>query len=192
MFQGIPDDFVATTKLYSSLICRWKQILEAYNEVRGCLLNCGSLLEGTRLVLFSINESTLTKWYKNSSRHSEVKMLLQGLTVLPSSSTAAEPLLPACEHSSSLPPPPENPHTFPDVEDRRGLAQVRTAPTSSSSVPKTTPPGTLPPTQAIAASKSRTTEWRHRKLQEADASPPLKRARKEYCCSVCNEAMSTG
>ncbi len=172
-----------------SIWCRWKQILEAYNEVRGRLLNSQPLLEGTNLMLFTINEATLSKWHKNSTRGNEVKMLLQGLPSLPSSTTAVEPLPPALERFTSPPPPPDNPHIFPESEDRRGLAHVRSAP-----APNVPTFGVLTSSLPTTSAPSRTTEWRWRQKEAAaeEALPRLKKARKEYSCRICNEVMSTG
>lgn len=192
--------------------CRWKQILEAYNEVRARLLNSQPLLEGTNLVLFSINETTLSRWYKNSTRCTEVKMLLQGLPNIPSSSTATGPLLPALECSTSPPPPPDNPHIFPEAEDRRGLAHVRSAPSSTATVPllpalecSTSEDrrslahvrlASTSSSSSTAVTVSRTTEWRRRKMASGEETGPTgprpKKARKEYCCKMCNDPMNAG
>lgn len=114
-----PIGFISTPQLESPF--RWKQILTAYNEVRRRLLNSQALLEGTNLMLFSINETTLLHWYKNTTRRNEVKMLLQGLPGIPSQSTSSEPLQPALQRPGSPPPPPDNPHVFPEVQDTTGL-----------------------------------------------------------------------
>ena len=57
---------------------RWKLILREYNCVKAHLLNSVALLEGTDLVLFPINKTTLVRWYKNITRTNEMKLLLQG------------------------------------------------------------------------------------------------------------------
>jgi len=61
---------------------RWKCILSEYNSVRARLLNSQALLEGTNLVLYTVNETTLLHWYKNSVRRDEIKLLMQGLSLL--------------------------------------------------------------------------------------------------------------
>lgn len=187
--------------ILSPKIFFWKQIIEGYNEVRACLLNSQSLLEETNLVLFPINEATLSKWHKGVTRMNEVKMLLQGLPKLPPPrTTAAEPLLPALERYTSPPPPPDNPHIFPEAEDRRGMAHVRSAAIATVYVPTSdTPPcdvSTSPPVPMATSNVtvSRTTEWRRRKKMNSSGEtlPPSKKPRKDYTCRVCNETMSTG
>lgn len=105
---------------------RWKLILEEYNCVRARLLNSAALLEGTDLALFPINETTLVRWYKNTTRTNEVKLLLQGRS-LPGSqlSCASDSLPPAQSRPCSLPPPPDDQLTFPEPEDTTGQAHVR-------------------------------------------------------------------
>lgn len=104
---------------------RWKLILSEYNSVRARLLNSQALLAGTNLMLYTINETTLAKWFKASSRRNEIKLLMQGLS---------PPQPPLTTDSVSLPPakirpaqqgPPLFPHRFPEVEDTTGLANVR-------------------------------------------------------------------
>jgi len=41
---------------------RWKLVLSAYNQIRGRLHNNQLLSEQTDLTLYSLNETTLTKW----------------------------------------------------------------------------------------------------------------------------------
>ncbi|XP_071834946.1 uncharacterized protein, partial [Apostichopus japonicus] len=95
-----------------------------YNKVRQRLLNSEDLLEGTELVLFHLNETTLTRWYNEKTRRDEVTMLLQGRQLPPSRVPAEQPLPPAKEGPSRLVSPPI-PFELPEPEDRTGLANVR-------------------------------------------------------------------
>ena len=47
--------------------------LSDYYSIIASLLNT-SALEGTNLVLFHINETTLVKWYKNNVRRDEIQV----------------------------------------------------------------------------------------------------------------------
>ena len=112
-------------------ISRWKAILSEYN-IRVRLLNSHTLLEKTGLTLYHINESTLIRWYKNTSRVQEVRMLLQGLN-LPSIPPAATDSLPTPHTRPTEPPlPPQDPHIFEDIPDTSGQARVRGAMTAAS------------------------------------------------------------
>ncbi len=71
---------------------RSKLVLSAYNSVRVRLLNSQALLEGTNLVLFTINETTLVNWYKHTERVNEIKTLLQGLELSTLSTSSRDPL----------------------------------------------------------------------------------------------------
>ena len=59
---------------------RWKFVLQDYNTVRARVFNSQALLEGTNLMLYSINETTLIKWFKDSNRRNEIKLLMEGLS----------------------------------------------------------------------------------------------------------------
>ena len=85
--------------------------------------------------------------------------------------------------SRSLKPTMRSEHP---LQDRRGLAYVRAAPSTSvltSDIPATT------------STPSRTTEWRHRKAaatEEVQNLPRPPKTRKEYSCRICNEPMNNG
>ena len=139
-------------------MCRWKQILVAYNEVRAQLLNSQPLLEGTNLALFTINETTLSQWFKKSTRHKVYLVFHHRAQLLPASSRPQQPL-----------PPPRTPHISPQAEDRIALAHP--APETRDS--QALDPLLLPPSDS-STPVSRTTEWRRRKLA-AENAPPRKR-----------------
>ena len=87
-------------------------------------MNSEVLVDDTNLTLFTINECTLTKWFKNRLRREEVTTLLQGVALPPSSATT--PDLPEAQEKPASPgPPPEIPHVFLDPEDTSGQARVR-------------------------------------------------------------------
>lgn len=190
---------------------RWKLVLSAYNAIRARLLNSQALLEETNLVLYTINETTLVRWYKNTTRRDEVTLLLQGLS-LPSPSACSSSTLPPPQARPVVPPPPpDQPHSFPDPEDTLGQAQVQGAPAPTTS-------STPPPDHT--GSISRTTEWRRRKKTAAvpttSAEPPpepppdptisrtsewrwkrkteqptaTKMPRKAYSCQFCMQPMN--
>ena len=107
-----------------SYTSRWRLVLSEYNNIRARLLNSQALLEGTNLVLFTINEATLVRWYKNSTRVSEIRTLMQGIPSSLPPPCAPDPLPPARELLTS-PPPPKNPLRFPEPEDTTGQAKLR-------------------------------------------------------------------
>ena len=152
--------------------------------MRARLQNSQPLLEGTNLALFTINETTLSQWFKKSTRRNEVKLLLQGLSSTPSQSTAHQPLLPASSRPQPPLPPPRTPHIFPQAEDRIALAH----PAPETRDPQALDPLLLPPSDS-STPVSRTTEWRRRKSAAEDAPP---RKRKEYSCRICGTPISGG
>ena len=99
-------------------------MLSDYNNIRARLFNSQALLEGTNLVLFTINEATLIRWYKNSTRISEIKTLMQGIPLSLPPPCATEPLPPAVERPTEPPPLPQDPHPFPEPEDTTGKAVI--------------------------------------------------------------------
>jgi hypothetical protein len=135
-------------------VSRWKAILSEYNNIRARLLNSHALLERTGLTLYNINESTLTRWYKNMSRVQEVRTLLQGLSLPLTATCASESLPEACTQTSEPQPQPQDPHIFSDVEDTSGQARVRTAKKTSAGPSTSTP---HPPCSAAAPGPSTST-----------------------------------
>ena len=131
------------------------------------------------MLLFNINEATLIRWYKDSIRRNEIKLLMQGLPLPHMESCTTDELPPAQQHPSSPPPPPVQPHVFREPEDAVGQAQVRhgtiTAPLAV--VPPPIPGISEPPMPTFV---SRTTEWRRRKAAAAGSEPG-----KEYSWRFC-------
>ena len=80
-----------------------------------------NLLEGTNLMLYMVNETTLLHWYKNSVRSDEI---MQGLSPPQHQLCAGDNLPPPQQLPSSL-PPPVNPHIFAEPEDTTSQAKVR-------------------------------------------------------------------
>jgi hypothetical protein len=149
-------------------------------------------LERTGLTLYHINETTLIRWYKDTSRVSEVRILLQGLN-LPTVQPYTAEKLPEVNTQSKEPlEPPPHPRVFPEVEDTSGEARVRG--TTSAPVPPSVEAGPSAPPQAVALEVdvqtqpkvSRTTEWRHKKTGKK-----TNEQRKTYTCKVCSEPMSS-
>ena len=121
---------------------RWKCILSEYNSVRARLLNSQALLEGTNLVLYTVNETTLLHWYKNSVRRDEIKLLMQGLSLPQHQLCAGHNLPPPQQLPSSL-PPPVNPHISAEPEDTTGQAKVRKPKSISAPTPSSAGPSSL-------------------------------------------------
>ena len=177
----------------SKYTSRWKLILSSYNQVRMRLLNSEVLLERTSLHLYTINEFTLVsiafhalielfitctmqlRWFKNTARRDEVKMLMQGLSLPALTMCASSPLPP--HRDVQPPPPPTDPI---ELEDSASTA-VENENVGADVVVET-------------VSKSRTTEWRERKRQQLAAGipGPTKKARRQSCCRVCGQVQSTG
>ena len=170
-------------------------------------------------LLFPINETALVRWYKNTTRTDEVKLLLQGHS-LPGSQLF-------CASDCSPPPSPDNPLTFPEPEDTAGQARVRQSrpapstaqdtistlndtsrtqnpsselPSSSAPGPSSSAPGqtSLAPvvTPATPLVVSRTTEWcRYKQAGTPESTsvpttPATPKPRKVYPYRICGQAMS--
>lgn len=71
-------------------------------------------------MLYSINETTLIKWFKNQVRRDEITLLMQGLAPPQQPLCADESLPPAKELPTSPDPPPVNPYIIIEPEDRTG------------------------------------------------------------------------
>ena len=106
---------------------RWRLVISDYNSIRARFLNT-TALDRVNLVLFTINETTRVKWYKNDVRRDEIRMLMQGLPPSQPQLCADDDLLPAKELPSSPAPPPVKLHSFPEAEDTSGQATVRRKP----------------------------------------------------------------
>lgn len=179
-------DKFSTPQKEGRYISHWKLILSAYNGIRQSLLNSEDLLAGTYLILPIINEATLTKWYKDHTRSSEIKMLLQGLS-LPGRTLATEPLDPPKERPLK-PALPEAPMQFEEPSDTTGQAagRVRLPLPPVGVVDEPLVPGGEPSVElkdqkpATSKPRSRTTEWRHRKKSGQS------KERKVYTCRVCD------
>ena len=189
---------------------RWRLVLSKYNSIRARLFNSQALLEGTNLVQFTINEATLVRWFKNSTRISEIRSLMQGIPSSLPPPCASEPL-PLPKNQPSLPPPPpDEPHTFTEPEDTTGQAQGRrrrpvmatllSMPSTSAAALSSEAATSASTTFANANPRflgevtvksetvvSRTAEWRHRKKN----MPPPGKPRKVYTCRTCSRPMSS-
>ena len=97
-------------------------------------------LEGTNLILYNINETTLIKWYKDDVQKDKIQMLLQGLPPSQHQLVDRNALSPAKE----LPSAPVNPHTFTEAEDTSGQAVLRKKTKSSSHPPAGSGPTSNP------------------------------------------------
>lgn len=84
---------------------------------------CQALLEGTNLMLYAINQTTLVK---NSSGRDEIQLLMQGLSPpQPQFTTDPNSLPPAKSPQSGPGPSPLNRHSFPEAEDGIGQARIQ-------------------------------------------------------------------
>ena len=127
---------------------RWSLVLSAYKMIQARLFNSQQLLAGTGLTLFNLNETQISRWFKEKTRHEEVTALLQG-RLLPGNLSVAAEELPAVRPVQRLITSAE-PVVFTDPEDRTGKAIVRRKP-----VPKPrTKPVVVPPARAAPMSPS--------------------------------------
>ena len=158
---------------------RWKLVLSEYSRVQARLFNSQALLEGTNMVLFTINETTLVRWYKNLTRMNQIKLLLQGhpLELTPHLS---EQHLPPTLEKQPIPPPPKEPFSFEEQPDTRDEARVR----GRSNIPHLS---SDEPGPSAAKQLSRTTEWRRKK--KMGTAP---KHCKQYSCKACGQIMSLG
>ena len=168
-------------------ISRWNLILSHYFKIRARLCNSHKLLTDTNVVLFNINQATLTRWYKNSTRRDEIKMLMQGCTPPPNIISQC-PLPPPRELPLGPLPAPLQCHIFDEPEDTTGQAKVRGI----------TPPAIVStPSTSTKQSASRTTEWRQRKKAAASISTSQAStstsvtSRKVYTCRICGNPMTS-
>ena len=176
-------------------ISRWKLILSAYNGVRARLFNSQALLEGTNMVLYTINETTLVRWYKNSTRRREIQMLLQG-RLLPHADVTTSDTLPPAQQQPTYREVTVSPHTHHEPEDTTGQAHRRgciaeppatqvgpsatqAGPSATQAGPSATQAGPSATQAGPSATQavSRTTQWRHRQKAGTESG-------RKYCCSV--------
>ena len=149
---------------------RWKLVLSEYSRVQARLFNSQALLEGTNMVLFTINETTLVRWYKNSTRMNEIKLLLQEHSLELTPHLSEQHLQPTLE-KQPIPQSPEEPFSFEEQPDTRDEARVR----GRSNIPHLSSNEAGP---SAAKQLSRTTEWRRRKMGTAP------KQRKQYTCKA--------
>ena len=161
-------------------VSRWRVILRDYKAVGSRVLSTPSLMDVSSLVLPPVNEVTLIRWHKDSTRLHEVRLLLQGHPVPVLPLVASEALLPARQLLADQPQPKiplvfeEADDTVGRVEDRRLTAEEQNyrsllaaaAAASSSSAPSTSAGHLDPPVPVVVAAPlvqvSRTTLWRKR------------------------------
>ena len=194
-------------------------VIADYNKIRAGLFNSQALLDSTGLTLFSINETSLSLWYKNKTRREEIITLLQGHSVPGNISVATDALPPLRECPPDLQGQPEV-MVFPEPEDRSGRLQVRKR-SGKQQVGKSVSSNVISvpsvilshPTQAITqplshscppvsqslqstATLSRTTLWRRRKQVASSggnmySSGVESTKRKIYTCKVCEQPMTS-
>ncbi|KAJ7384065.1 hypothetical protein OS493_024079 [Desmophyllum pertusum] len=169
---------------------KWKEVIKKYNELRHTIAN-SRLCKETSLQLYCINETTLSKWFKNKERVDEVKMLLQGLAVPNPAVSSAEPLLPA----QQLPHTPPRPDHGVAILEESELAPLPSIPVVSNE--HSTSAGVN--VSESSESGSRTTTWRHRKKKfdddrkaaaKAEGLSTPKKKRMAYTCKTCNQLQS--
>ena len=156
----------------------------------------------TDVALYSINETTLRKWYQDSVRNDEVKLLLKGKQIPNPPMCSSEPLADAQRINPDSYQPPTDPHQFeePDQDITGQLASKRSSKSQGNIPPPhdlvqfthlvppqplTQPATSQPPTQSTAG-PSRTTQWRWKKQE----SLPTCRSRKVYSCRKCGSPIS--
>lgn len=183
---------------------RWKLVVSEYNAIRTSLAN--STIQD--IALCSINETTLKKWFQDTVRLEEVKILLQGKRLPDPPMCFTYPLPAAQQIDPDDYQPPTDPHYFNEPEDltgrfvnrrknaaRTNVPLLTSVPTEERTQPSTQPPAPHPSTQPPAPQvtlevstqpePSRTTVWRWRKQ---DSEP---KSRKVYSCRKFGSPMST-
>ena len=134
---------------------RWKLILAEYHGIRARLLNSSAILKDTNLVLFHINETTLTHWFKDTVQMEEIKPYFKVFKFLPHLLTKQV-----------------NHCLLPDCIRLPCQARVRNR-TSSSSSSSSVPVTTADQEPTTQVNILRTTEWQKRKV-EAEGRTPAK------------------
>ena len=142
----------------------------------------------------------LVKWYKNTTRRDEVKMLMQGILPPSADLTSQQPLLPARTLPPGPLPAPMESHEFEEPEDTTGQARVRGT--------QSNPP--LLPTTVVPTPANQTADWCHREKAAAASGSgsssssstvaptrPLlptsttTKQRKVYSCRICGKPMAS-
>ena len=95
---------------------RWKLVVTDYNAIKSRLANSTIQV----IALYTINETTLKKWFQDAVRQEEIKLLLLGqqLPVPPMCSTC--PLPDALQFNPEDYQPPADGHSFEEPEDLTG------------------------------------------------------------------------
>ena len=87
---------------------RWKLVVSEYNAIKARLAN--STVRD--IALYSINETTLKKWFQDTVRLEEVKLLLLGQPLPDPPMCSAHPLPAAQKIDPNNYQPPTDPHDF--------------------------------------------------------------------------------
>ena len=122
---------------------RWKLVVSEYNAIKSRLAN--STIQG--IALYSINETTLKKWFQDSVRLEEVRLLLLGQPLSDPPMCSTYPLPAANQINPDEYQPPAHPHVFDEPEDLTGRFVNRRKNARRTNVP---PLPSQPPTQPPA------------------------------------------
>ena len=156
-------------------------------------------------MLYAINQTTLVRWHKNSSRRDEIRLLMQGLSPpRPKFTTDPKSLPPVKTLESGPGPSPLNPHSFPEPEDATGRARLNKRKDTAGTPVGSTAAGpsglSLGDGHSSLSSAgvssgadsssptSRTTAWRRKREREEGQRP---RERKKYTCRICGKPMTS-
>merc|ERR1719419_2148445 len=83
----------ASVRTGSTTVKRWTLVCNAYRNIRDKVINNAKVMDGTRIQLLEINNTTPGVWFNKKQKAQEQKMLTQGI-VLPTLPRAAPESLP--------------------------------------------------------------------------------------------------
>ena len=138
-------------------VSRCAKMIQRYNIIRTCVMDCPVIVDSTGIALFSINETTLTKWYtifvlftiliglqfliillpdfrlQNAARRQEIAVLQQSIDLPPPILIAQEALPPPRQLETRQGQPTSGGHhNLSDPADATGQAKVRRPPHAAS------------------------------------------------------------
>lgn len=106
-------------------LSRWTLIIQAYKQLRECVLNNSIIMEKTTIQLPEVNNTTLSQWYCRRTRTQETTILQQGIQSPQSavSGVINQPSAPQKEVVQVA--PTNNPHLFVLPPDTAGTAKLK-------------------------------------------------------------------
>ncbi|XP_030196810.1 uncharacterized protein LOC115531596 [Gadus morhua] len=193
---------------------RWGAVMRDYKLIQDNVVNCPALMASTRIMLFDVNQRTLSMWQNNREKNKMRDTLSLAVPGPSAPQTAAEPLS-APRTLLQQPQQPDQPLQHHLPADASGLAATIRGPLApelydlvvkQQSAAAATPPDLSPlsaaatapaiaaPAVAIAGAMPRSTVWRHRVQEEKERrarelgvylKPPKKVS--GFTCSRCGQ-----